>query len=162
MHQWHLKFPYPITSQLDWQITIASQINGPISLILPSFDVTWDQAQFLFHFVNNIPVGKAKRVVAVAVRENVWEPLKLGLISGYIWCDTTHFVSEDDYRTGFWSVIHCYQQSYSGLLSPGRSCSTYLWNDSWVPAFHMLILSVKEHTKITLPSVFSLKNHRQC
>ena len=26
MHQW----PYPITSQLDWQITIASQINGPI------------------------------------------------------------------------------------------------------------------------------------
>jgi len=34
---------------------------------------------------NNIPAGKAKRkqILAVAVRENVWEPLKLGLISGY-------------------------------------------------------------------------------
>ena len=41
--------------------------------------LTWDQAQFSFHFVNNIPAGKA-----VAVTENVWEPLKLGLISGYI------------------------------------------------------------------------------
>ena len=33
---------------------------------------------------NNIPVGKAKRkwILAVAVRENIWEPLKLSLISG--------------------------------------------------------------------------------
>ena len=33
---------------------------------------------------NNIPAGKAKRkpILAVAVRENVWEPLKFGLISG--------------------------------------------------------------------------------
>ena len=37
-------------------------------------NLTWDQAQFSFRFVNNIPV---------AVRENVWEPLKFGLISGY-------------------------------------------------------------------------------
>ena len=47
--------------------------------------VTWDQALFLFRFENNIPAGKAKRaILAVAVRENVWEPLKLGLISGYV------------------------------------------------------------------------------
>ena len=36
---------------------------------------------------NNILAGKPKRkqILAVAVRENVWEPLKLGLISSY--CD---------------------------------------------------------------------------
>ena len=45
--------------------------------------LTWDQAVFSFRFENNIPVGKAKRK-AVAVRENVWEPLKLGLISRYL------------------------------------------------------------------------------
>ena len=28
------------------------------------------------------------------------------------------------------------QQSYSGLRSPGRSNSTYFWNDSWVQTFH--------------------------
>ena len=33
--------------------------------------LTWDQALFSFRFVKNIP--------AVAVRENVWEPLKIGL-----------------------------------------------------------------------------------
>ena len=44
---------------------------------------TWDQVLFSFRFENNIPAGKAKRK-AVAVRENVWEPLKLGLISGYL------------------------------------------------------------------------------
>ena len=46
--------------------------------------LTWDQALFSFRFVNNIPAGMAKRteILAVAVRENVWEPLKLGLISG--------------------------------------------------------------------------------
>ena len=45
----------------------------------------WDQALFSFRFENYIPAGKAKRkepISAVAVRENVWEPLKLGLISG--------------------------------------------------------------------------------
>ena len=40
--------------------------------------------------------------------------------------DTTHFDSEDDYRTGCGKVSHCQQQqSYSGLRSPGRSNSTY-------------------------------------
>ena len=40
--------------------------------------------------------------------------------------DTTHFDSEDDYRTGCRNVSHRQQQqSYSGLRSPGRSNSTY-------------------------------------
>ena len=46
---------------------------------------------------------------------------------------------EDDYRTGCRSVSHCQQQqSYSGLRSPGRSNSTYFWDDSWpwVQTFH--------------------------
>ena len=48
--------------------------------------ITWDQAQFSFRFANNILAGKAKqKFVAVAVRENVWEPLKLCLISGKGW-----------------------------------------------------------------------------
>ena len=34
--------------------------------------------------------------------------------------------------TGCRNVSHCQQQSYSGLRSPGRSYSTYLWNDSWI------------------------------
>ena len=51
---------------MDWEPTI----------------VTWDQALFSFRFENYIPEGKAKPISAVAVRENVWEPLKLGLISG--------------------------------------------------------------------------------
>ena len=51
--------------------------------------------------------------------------------------DTTHFHAEDDYRTGCRNVSHCrQQQSYSGLYSPGRSNSTYFWNDSWVQTFH--------------------------
>ena len=36
--------------------------------------LTWDQAVFSFRFENYIP--------AVAVRENAWEQLKLGLILG--------------------------------------------------------------------------------
>ena len=32
-------------------------------------------------------------------------------------------------------VTYCQQQPYSGLRSPRRSCSTYLWNDSWVQNF---------------------------
>ena len=47
------------------------------------------------------------------------------------------FDSEDDYRRGCRNVSHCQQQqSYSGLRSPGRSNSTYFWNDSWVQTFH--------------------------
>ena len=42
--------------------------------------VTWDQARFSFRFENYIRAGKA---IFLAVRENAWEPLKLGLISGY-------------------------------------------------------------------------------
>ena len=53
------------------------------------------------------------------------------------WRDTTHFDSEDDYRTDRRNVSNCQQQqSYSGLRSTGRSNSTYFWNDSWVQTFH--------------------------
>ena len=48
-------------------------------------------------------------------------------------CDTTHFDSEDDYRTGCQNISHCSQQeqSYSGLCLPGRSSnSTYFWNNN--------------------------------
>ena len=56
--------------------------------------------------------------------------------------DTTDVDSEDEYRTGFRNVSHCQQQqSYSGLRSPGRSYSTYLWNDSWVQTFHRINLA---------------------
>ena len=48
----------------------------------------------------------------------------------------SHFDSEDDYRTGCRNVSHCQQQSHSRLRSPGRSNSTYFWNDSWVQTFH--------------------------
>ena len=55
------------------------------------------------------------------------------------WRDTTHFDSEDDYRTGCQNVSHhLQQQSYSGLRSPGRSNSTYFWNEPWVQTFHAL------------------------
>ena len=54
-----------------------------------------------------------------------------------ICCDTTHFDSEDDYRTGCQNVSHCQQQqSYSGLRSPRRSYSTYVWHDSLVQTFY--------------------------
>ena len=43
-------------------------------------------------------------------------------------------------QTSIWAnseLSHCQQQqSYSGLRSPGRSNSTYFWNDSWVQTFH--------------------------
>ena len=56
----------------------------PFNDFIADTSLTWDQAQFLFSFVNNIPAGKAKRKpsLAVAIRENVWEPLKFRLISG--------------------------------------------------------------------------------
>ena len=64
------------------------------------------------------------------------------------WRDTTHFDSEDDYRTGCRNVSHCQQQqSYSGLCSPGGSNSTYFWNDSWVQTSHSQTLY---HTRISL------------
>ena len=46
--------------------------------------------------------------------------------------DTTHFDSEDDYSKGCWNISHCSQQeqSYSGLCLPGRSNSTYFWNNN--------------------------------
>ena len=37
------------------------------------------------------------------------------------------------------------QQSYSGLRSPGRSSSTYLWNDPWVQTFNIYILCCAEN-----------------
>ena len=43
-------------------------------------------------------------------------------IRSITWRDTTHFDSEDDYRTGCRNVNHGgQQQSFSGLRSPGRS-----------------------------------------
>ena len=54
----------------------------------------------------------------------------------------THFDSKDDYRTGCRNVSHCQQQqSYLGLRSPGRSNSTYIWIDSWVQTFHILLFN---------------------
>ena len=50
----------------------------PLSRKQSTYNLTWDQALFSFRFENYIPAG------TVAVRENVWEPLKLGLISGYV------------------------------------------------------------------------------
>ena len=47
------------------------------------------------------------------------------------------FLKMRESRTGCGNVSYCQrQQSYSGLRSPGRSNSTYLWNDSWVQTFH--------------------------
>ena len=38
----------------------------------------------------------------------------------------SHLDTEGDYRTGYRNVSYSQEQSYSGLRSPGRSCSTYL------------------------------------
>ena len=61
--------------------------NWALAMMLKALPlVTWDQALFSFRFENYILAGKAKRKqtnFSGAVRENVWEPLKLGLISGY-------------------------------------------------------------------------------
>ena len=46
-------------------------------------------------------------------------------------------IPSTDCRTGCRNVSHYQQQqSCSGLRSPGRSNSTYFWNDSWVQTFH--------------------------
>ena len=53
------------------------------------------------------------------------------IISGYVQFNLHlshfNFDSEDDNHTGCRNVSHCQQQSFSGLHSPGQSCSTYLW-----------------------------------
>ena len=63
-----------------------------------------------------------------------------------------HFDSENDYRGTFcWNGSHCQQESYSGLHSPGRSCSIYLWNDLWVQTFHcskLFIIANSEGFKV--------------
>ena len=67
------------------------------------------------------------------------EALLFAYQDGSIFRVKVTFDSEDDYRTGCRIVRHCQQQqSYSGLRSPGRSNSTYYWNDSWVQTFHKI------------------------
>ena len=71
------------------------------------------------------------------------------------WSGTNHFESEDDYRTGCRNVSHCQQQqSYSGLCSLRRSCSTYSWNDSWVQSCHKKIRA-KPTMNLTFQLLFS-------
>ena len=54
---------------------------------------------------------------------------------GKTWRDTTHFDSEDEYRTGCRNVSHYQeQQSYSALCSTGRSYSaTYEMTPGFKP-----------------------------
>ena len=67
----------------DYQLQISVPSETRPRAHFACTEVTWDQTLFSFPFENYIPAGKAKRKrQAVAVRENVWEPLKLGLISG--------------------------------------------------------------------------------
>ena len=76
--------------------------------------------------------------------------------------DTTHFDSEDDYCTGCQNVSHCQQQqSYSGLRSPGRSNSTYFWNDSWVQTFHKIDKVWKYKIATTIISLVLQKKSTQ-
>ena len=52
------------------------------------------------------------------------------------WRDTTHFDSEDDYRTGCRNVSHCQQQqSYSGLHSPDNQTQPTF---EMTPGFNLL------------------------
>ena len=81
------------------------------------------------------------------------------------WRDTTHFDSEDDYRTGCRNVSHCQQQqSYSRLRSPGRSNATF-WNDSWVQTFYsfkriMINLTSVSNVRVSTPiSLFWIYNN---
>ena len=61
----------------------------------------------------------------------------------------------DDYRTGCWNVSHCQQQqSCSELRSPGRSNSTYLWNDSWVQTCHSYTLLCQ------IKNIFSIQHSK--
>ena len=60
--------------------------------------------------------------------------------------ESTHFDSEDDYRTGCRNVNHIQQQSYSGLRSPGQSCSTNLY----------IFLFIKTWSVISTSGVFTI------
>ena len=55
-----------------------------------------------------------------------------------------------NYCTGCRKVSHCQQQSYSGLHSPGKSYSTYLWSDSWVQTFHCSLTMMRRHKIVTV------------
>ena len=82
------KQSFDSASRLSW----ALEITKKRGIVLANcgrenwFDLTWDQALFSFRFKNYIPADKENEkrapILAVPVRENVWEPLKLGLISG--------------------------------------------------------------------------------
>ena len=65
---------------------------------------------------------------------------RIALSNTINWRDTTHFDSEDYYRTGCRNVSHCQQQQsysvYSGLRLPGRSYSSYLWKISVLAKFY--------------------------
>ena len=88
----------PSWNQLFYAVSALSKAAGlhqRISISIRTYArVTWDQALFWFRFLINIPAGMAKRkeILAVAVRENVWEPLKLGLINAraewHIWLNS--------------------------------------------------------------------------
>ena len=55
--------------------------HGDYSNVFNMTNITWDQAQFSFRFV--ITFRRARQNEAVAIIENVLEPLELGLVSGY-------------------------------------------------------------------------------
>ena len=61
-----MEFSKHASETLCWKSLTLSLINNEDEIY--TFWITWDQAQFSFRFEN--------------IRENVWEPLKLGLISG--------------------------------------------------------------------------------
>ena len=66
----------------------ACSWNG---LLLSSLSlITWDRALFSFRFENYIPAGMAKRkeILALAVRENVWEPLDCKTVSIFAYSST--------------------------------------------------------------------------
>ena len=80
-----------------------------------------------------------------------------------MWRDTTHFDSEDDYRTGCRNLSHCQQQqSYSGLHWTGRSNSTYFWRLLMFCSFRLERMSYWEkipesHDNVPLGAKFHFK-----
>ena len=99
--------------------------------------IMYGSALFIWNLLLDIPLFHV-----FSQTGNCWQqlpaPYKRPEYNTINWRDTTHFDSEDDYRTGCQNVSHCQQQqSYSGLHSPGQLLnSTYFWNDSWVQTFH--------------------------
>ena len=79
---------YTLTLSIFFLIQSNDALRTPARIIIGSYNrlirvaLTWEQALFSFRFVNNILAGIAKRKETVAVRENVGEPLNLGLFSG--------------------------------------------------------------------------------